>query len=406
MSRITRRTFLQRCSTIAGCFTLAACSSANTPLASPLLFDEVLVWSTSTHIDSALARWRRINPNTNIRRQIVTPVELLNTIQSPDRRRDQRPDIVIADRYTFMSTSPYMWRQFAASTSESQLVPAAIAHARVDTQSLFALPLTVNPLKLWYHSALLSDAVGISEPDQLQTQLGSDWSAMIAFLQTLHRSNPVISTLASCFDDLVYPHFVRPASQAPTFEVIRTCIELAQRRTVGQAVHFTGEWFDLVTRAQIAMVVGGRWMGEAIRRTTDGNESSPWRTLWHPFGVLLGPSMFAAIPLQSSQYEQAAQVVQDLCFAEELQILISEESKSLPALLRAYAHPSMQTVDPINPTITIADDWDVRSYIPKADESINDVTTLHKTQSLMYEWQQKSKSTEHLLRELSDVFAS
>ncbi|MBM4413686.1 MAG: twin-arginine translocation signal domain-containing protein [Chloroflexi bacterium] len=404
MSPITRRAFLQQCGTIAGSLTLAACSQSNSPLSRPLLGTEVLVWSTSTHIDPALARWRRINTNINVRRQIITQADLREAIQSPDPRRYQLPDIVIADRYTFMSTSPYMWRQFTESSEVSALVPASIAHAKVDSQSLFALPITVNPLKLWYNSTLMSDALGISEPVELETQLGGLWSTMIAFLGQLHRSNPVISPMASCFDDLVYPHFVSP--QPPTYDVVRTCIELAQNRTVGRAVHFSGEWFDLVARAQIAMVVGGRWMGEALRRTMDDSVSSPWRTLWHPMGVLLGPSMLAAIPLQSSQYEHAERLVQDLSFDEELQILISEASKSLPALASAYTRSLTQSVDPVNPSVNIADDWDVRTVIPQAPDNSDHFIRLQKTKSLIYAWQQNTIATDDLMRDLAEVFVA
>lgn len=388
MSRITRRLFLRQCATIAGSTTLAACAWAAPTSTGGFTTSEIVIWSTPNTADTALARWRRINSNINVRRQIFDTTTLASRLQRLSDSSDETPDVIIADSYTIKANpNLQQWRHIDDAT-DIPIVPVARADTLINDTQLFGLPLTVNPIKLWYHSTIIDDALGIGDDTQLQTVFGTSWEEFVTFVGRLNRSNPMITTISSCFEDVFFPLYLDGIGQNQSIEELVTrSIALAQANLVGRAVHFTGEWFDLLKRNSIAMVVGGRWMGQALARGTRDDVPSPWRTITHPLGLLYGPGIVAVIPIQSARYEQATKLVSDFGNDTELQLLISNESGSLPSHLEAYTHVDIQKVDAINPTKTLIDDWHTTQVVRTSPLTHTQIINLQHTKKIFYAWQ-------------------
>jgi hypothetical protein len=390
MSRITRRTFLRTCTALASATSLAACTWANPSLPSGLGQAQLTIWSIPGSIDQALARWRRIHPTVNVRRRVFAAPQLAEQIAQLPTRTSEIPDVIVADSYTINAyLNAGIWRQIDRTTQRAELQSAAIGHVFIDERRIVGLPLTCNPLKIWYHADILADALGLRDETQVQRAIGTNTTSFIDFLRQLHRTNPQITTMASCFDDFCYPLAVDAMQQQRTLdEGLALGVTLAQQHVIGRSVHFGGEWFDQLKRNSIGLMVGGRWLGSAISRTWNSENRSPWRTIPHAVGDIYGPSIVAAIPIQAARYEQATQLIDDLAFDVELQILISNESKSIPAATSAYAHPDLNQVDAILPERTIREAWSARveGQVPLIDAQR--VTQIQRSKDAFYAWQQ------------------
>lgn len=404
MSRITRRLFLRHCATIAGSTTLAACTWAGPTSTDGFTPSEIVIWSTPNTADTALARWRRIHPDINVRRQIVDTNTLASRLQSLSDSSNETPDVIIADSYTIKANATLQQWRHIDDAPGIQIVPAARADTQINDTQLFGHPLTVNPIKLWYHSTIIDDALGVGDDTQLQSMFGKTWDDYVAFVGKLRRSNPMITTISSCFEDVFYPLYLDGIGQTASIEAITTrSIALVQAQLVGRAVHFTGEWFDLLKRNSIAMVVGGRWMGQALVRGTRDDVPSPWRTITHPLGSLYGPGIVAVIPIQSARYEQATTLVRDFGNDTELQLLISSESGSLPSHLGAYSHVDMQKVDAINPTKTLIDDWHTTQAMRTPPVTPDQIIYLQHAKKIFYAWQSGKIDVGQLFDEVTHV---
>lgn len=405
MSRITRRAFLRHIAYIGGSTTLAACSWTNPAVSSGFGQTALSIWSMPSSIDTALARWRRRNPAVEVRRQIVDHVTLTAQIQQLNTGTSDVPDIVIADAYTFYSAAPLeMWRH-DENTQSNQFVPAAVAQTQTSSNRAFAYPLTVNPLKLWYQSEIIFDTVQIDDTRELQSALGDSWRTFAQFIRLLHRNNPLITTISSCFDDVSYPIYLHALNaQLPISDAIFQSYALAREHVIGRMVHFSGDWFDRIKRNTVALAVGGRWMGQAIQRTQSTETPSPWRTIAHPFGPLFGPGIIAAIPIQSPRYEQALRLLADFYGDAEYQVLISNESGSIPALNAAYDHPDLQNVDFVNPTVQISTAWDMRNETITTQLSADRIRELQQLKQVFYAWQQGTLDDIALERSIIQIF--
>ncbi|MFZ9858581.1 MAG: hypothetical protein ACO3F2_09675 [Roseiflexaceae bacterium] len=372
--------------------TLAACSRSNSSFARGVTTSPLTLWSTLGSIDRALARWRRFNPDVNVRRQIFDAPTLLYELEQLPSRTRNIPDVIFADSYTMTRLHNLgLWRYVDTAAHRNSLVAAAISHATFDDQRLVGLPLTCNPLQIWYQSNLLQDVLGIRDNIQVQAAVGTSWESFESFIRQIHRNNPVISTVASCVDDICYPLAIHAMQQQQSIlSAFNTGINLAQQHIIGRATHFGGVWFDLLKRNNVAIMVGGRSLGRSLTRTWSSDTRSPWQTVPHPLGALYGPNIIAAIPLQASNYEQAAQLIDNFVYDIEMQAIISNESGSVPALRSAYDHPELQKVDSILPERTIRDAWSIQNAdsVPMLLEQ--QIRQLQQAQDAMYRWQNGS----------------
>ena len=408
MSRITRRTFLQTCTTIASATVLGACTWANPTITSTFGQTQLTIWSTPGSIDQALARWRRLNPSINLRRQVFETHDLATNIQQLPMRTDDTPDIIVTDNFTIIALqNTDGWRHVDAATTNAGMLPAAINQTRIDERRLFGVPLTINPLKIWYQSEILRDALGLTDTTQVQSAIGDNWLTFETFIQQLHRSNPTITTLSSYFDDLSYPLAIDAIQQQrPIADAFITSFGMAQQHIVGRAVHFGGKWFDLLKRNSVALIVGGRGLGSAISRTWVNDARSPWRTVQHPLGALYGPSMVAVIPIRAVHYEQATQLIHDFVNDSDLQILISNESGSLPALASAYDHAELQKIDAIQPMGTIRDIWRTQLSASTLVIQPESVVQLQRYKHAFYAWQRGDLTDAEINRLIEQTLSS
>lgn len=406
MSRITRRTFLRTCTTVASLTTLAACSwHSVTPLSTGIGQSQLTIWSTPGNIDQALARWRRINPSVNVRRQIVASADLQGLLQSLSTRATDIPDVIIADSYSLVAqANTDLWRQFERTTIPTGIHQAALGHVHIDDRRIIGLPLTVNPLKLWYQSDILSDTLGFGDSTQVSAAIGASWDSFESFVSQFNRSNPIVTALSSCYDDMCYPLAVDKMQQQQSLS--NTFVQgymLAQQQLVGRAIHFGGEWFNLLKRNSLAMIVGGRSMSTAVARTWNSETKSAWQAISHPLGDLYGPCIVAAIPIQAPDYEQATQFIIDLVTTPELQILISNERMNMPSLLAANEHSEMQRVDAILPERTIRDTWSTQANVQPPMIHVGGITQLQTAKKLFYAWQNKEISDVELQNSLETM---
>jgi hypothetical protein len=214
----------------------------------------------------------------------------------------------------------------------------------------------------------------------------------------------MVATLSSCFDDVCYPLAIHAMQQQqPIMEVFERGLRLAQQQIIGRAVHFGGIWFDSLKRNNIAMVVGGRGLGQAIARTWQNETRSPWQTIPHPLGSLYGPNLVAAIPIQASNYERATQLIYAFAHDAELQTIISNESGSLPALISAYERPELQEVDVIMPARTIRDAWMSQETNVMLMPSRQHVMQLQRSKDVCYAWQNAQISDEEIRTLLANI---
>ena len=405
MSRITRRTFLRSCTLLTSNITLAACTWNNPTIAGSIGQDQLTLWSTPGSIDQALARWRRINPGINVRRLVFDASTLADELTQLPKRTTDIPDIIVADSYTIVNQRDLgMWRHVDASTNGAGLLPAALSHTLIDAQRLIGVPLTCNPLKVWYQSELLSDILGIREVPQVQMAMGNSLDSFEAFIRQIYRGNPMVATVASCFDDVCYPLAIDAMQQQrPVISAFDYGLRLAQQQIIGRAVHFGGAWFDLLKRNNVAMLVGGRGLGQVIARTWNNEIRSPWQTMTHPLGSLYGPNLVAAIPIQAFNYERATQLVYEFAHDAELQTIISNESSSVPALISAYERPELQEVDTILPQRTIRDTWMSQETDNQPMPSRQHVMQLQRSKDVFYAWQQARITDEEIRTLLANI---
>lgn len=391
MSQLTRRQLLRTWSTLAGSVVLSACSELPVSLNSTSFGQRpIVVWSTNNQIDTAIARWRRLHPNLAVRRQSFNRETLRTRIQEIQTERDAPPDVVIADTYTIRAVENVdMWRHIDDSQSRTTYVPAAIDQTRRDQQRLFAYPLAVNPLRLWYHTTLIEDGLGVSDSSSVSSALGSTYDTMRTALTQLHRANPHIATFATCFDDVAYPFIVQSYVQNTSLsDAVAVSYALAQAHIVGRTTHFSGEWFDLLNRQNIAFIVGGRWIGHALERMNTSGAASLWRSVTHPLGHIFGPGLVAAIPVQSSNYEAAQRFAIEMSSTEELQILISEASGTLPVANTVYAGSFAQQVDSMLPENTVAAIWATAQHDRYTALTPEQIIMVERLKKLFYAWQQ------------------
>lgn len=408
MSRITRRTFLRTCTTLATSMTFVACTWNEPSLSQRLGQTQLTLWSTPGSIDQALARWRRMYPDISVRRQVFEASTLADALTQLPSRTTNIPDIIVADSYTIAQQSnPGMWRHVDVSVHGAGLLPAALRHTAIDEQRLLGVPLTSNPLQIWYHADVINDIVGLDTHEQVQAAMGNSWESFANFIQLIHRRDPMIAPLSSCFDDICVPFAIQAMQQQRSFmETFNIGMRLTQQQIIGRAVHFGGTWFDLLKRNSVAMVVGGRWLGPAIARTWRSDLRSPWQTISHPFGALHGPNLVAAIPIQAAHYEQAAKLIFEFAHDAELQTLISDESHSVPALVAAYDRPELQAVDPILPQRTVRDTWVSTDSVVIPMLIGQKVTQLQQSKAAFYAWQQGQIGDDELQTTLERLTAS
>lgn len=405
MSRITRRTFLKTYTTLASSMLLAACTWNNPTLAGTEIEAQLTIWSTPGSIDQTLARWRRINPTINVRRITFESQALALELAQLSSRTSDIPDIVVADNYTIMSQPNLgMWRHLDATTNTQGLLPAAVRHTLIDEQRIVGVPLTTNPLQLWYQSDLMYDTLGIRDPAQMQAAIGDSWTTFDAFIRQMHRSNPMIATMSSCFDDVCLPFALHAMhEQRPLMDGFDAAIRMVQQQIIGRAIHYGGAWFDLLKRNNVAMIFGGRGLVSAITRTWNNELRSPWQTIPHPLGALYGPNLVAAVPIQAPNYERAAQIIHTLAHDIELQIVLSNTSGSVPALAEAYKQPELNQVDPILPQQTIAETWKSQGGQQISILQQQRIMQIQQSKDAFYAWQQEQIDADELRTRLDAI---
>ncbi len=390
MSQLSRRAFLQRSATIASSAALAACTQLPVSFASDVLgHAQILVWSTNDSIDSALARWRRQNPAIVIQRQSFGRDALHERLQNLSNYQGDLPDLVVADTYTITDVPNIdIWRHIERSQQQDAYVRAAIDQTARDSQRLFAYPLTVNPLNMWYHSELIDDAFGSTDNSKLSGMIGTTRQSLAAFLQQLHRVNPQILTFASCFDDVTYPELLRSfVQQEAPYSIASESYTLAKNHIIGRDIHASGAWFDQLKRQRVALSIGGRWMGYAIERSLVRTTASVWRTMPHPLGPIFGPGFVAAIPVYARHFDAAQGFAESLSRTSELQVMISQTTGTLPALIEAYTSDELQGVDPIDQRDTIAQTWRAAQTEQYNAPTPQQIRMMRQLKALFYTWQ-------------------
>lgn len=336
---ITRRTFLR---TLAG--TASALTTACTPLhsvgAPAFLADAPLtVWSSTYAIDTAIARWRGTNPRTRVTRHVYTPAVLLERLTAVAQEGGNGPDVVISDADTIgMLHATPLWRLFEAPFAAGTVVPAAVAQCRDERGQLYAVPLTVNPLAVWYDTQILAHSVDDATPAALSAVFGASIASMIAQLGIIARTVPDAPILSSVVDDYLLPAVLDARMSGAPFDEVQLISSgrtaLATHLAAADA-QYSGGWYVHLTQQRSAVVVGGRWMQQALERAV-GIPESTWRLTSLNGRALAGPCLVAAVPALAAQSVQASAFAITLATDLELQARLAAASQTVPVFRAAH----------------------------------------------------------------------
>lgn len=254
------------------------------------------------------------------------------------------PDVVIAPSSVLAYCHiPGVWRTMPLTAEMRQLgATAGFNQFQTDTNELFGLPLTLQPLGIWYHADLVAKAGLPSEPADISTLWNGDWQAMWNTATAVHETLPLVETFSSIFDDIYRPQIwhhlngALPVSAiAATVRTISdTCQQIAPLMQMPQMMHYDGTWFDAIQRERVAFMVAGREVKTALQRTQIDSVSA-WRVATPPTGLIAGDSLGVAIPVASNQTDLALRFAQQLHQDVRLQAMISEATQSVPSLRAA-----------------------------------------------------------------------
>lgn len=304
------------------------------------------IWNTSAALDVPLARWRRMQNDIPMVRKSMTEAQLIEALADAWRGDSEFPDVVIAPSNIVQYCHvPGLWRTFGnESIDRAAGVAAGFTQCTDVANELFAVPISVDPIGIWYHAELMHQAQLPRDPDLLAAQWPDDWQQFYALLGQLHTNTPMINAISSVYDDIYRTYVMRLASQSPATvtnleqlqQIHATCTALAQTTNTTQARHFDGRWFDMVQREQAAVLVGGRSLKTALQRTQIAPESA-WRVTIPPTGFVCGESMVAAVPATARNLEGALQCVTDLYHDDALQLSISTQTQRIPARIATHA---------------------------------------------------------------------
>ncbi len=350
---ITRRQFLKTCSLAGSTWLTTACTmptltqwtqQAPAQLPPP----ELHVWSSTHRLDSAFAHWRRTNDNWPMRRRSFTGWSMVEALAQALRGEIDLPDVVIAPSSTLAYCHiPGVWRTMPVTPEMRQLgVPASFTQFQSEANELFGLPLTVNPLGIWYHADLVAKAGLPGEPADMSSLWSGGWQAVWSTATTLHETLPMLETFSSIFDDVYRPQVWHHLNQAlPTAAIVETVrtifatsTQMAGLMQMPQMMHFDGNWFDAIQREQVAFLVAGRDMKVALQRTQI-DDVSAWRVAVPPTGLIAGDGLGVAIPVASKHTDLALQFASQLHQNVRLQVMLSESTQHVPCMREATTLP-------------------------------------------------------------------
>lgn len=350
---ITRRQFLKTCSLVASTWLTSACTMPTltnwtTQAPAQATPTGLHVWSSTHLLDSTFAHWRRTNDNLPMMRQSFAGWAIVDALAQALRGEISMPDVVIAPSSILAYCHiPGVWRTMTLTPEMAQVgSPAGFKQYLTDANELFALPLTLHPLGIWYHADLVAKAGFPAEPDDVSALWRGDWQALWNTATALHETIPLIETFSSIFDDVYRPqmwyHLNDNLAVSRIVETVRTlhdtCQRIAALMRMPQMMHFDGAWFDAIQRERVVFMVAGRDVKVALQRTQIDSVSA-WRVATPPTGLIAGDSLGVAIPVASKQTELALQFASQLHQDVRLQTMMSESTQSVPNLRAAGQLP-------------------------------------------------------------------
>lgn len=350
---ITRRQFLKTCAIASSTVLTSACAMPTLnewtqQAPAQLSTAELHVWSTTHLLDGTFAHWRRTNDNLPMKRRSFAGWDMVDALAQALRGEIDMPDVVIAPSGMLAYCHiPGVWRTMPLTTQMTQMVlPESFAQLQTDTSELYALPLTLNPLGIWYHADLITKAGFPAEPADVSDLWRDGWPALWNTAMAVHETLPMVETFSSIFDDIYRPQMWHHLNQAmPATAILQTvrsifdtCQQMVPLMQMPQMMHFDGTWFDAVQREQVAVVVAGRDLKSALQRTQIDSVSA-WRVATPPNGLIAGDSLGVAIPEASKHTELALRCANQLHQDVRLQAMIGESTQSVPCLSEASALP-------------------------------------------------------------------
>ena len=336
---MNRRRFVQLSASGLGIAMTSACGIAPTLRVSRTL----TVWTTQYIVDDILARWRRLNPEHTITRVPVAAEQFTQRLHAAFAGTEALPDVVITTSDIIAQFSQRgMWhalndRQFPVT----QLAPSSVVQCQTEDTRLLALPLAVNPIGIWYRSDILAHAGLPQQPDTVHAQISDDWQRFAAFGLQIHNNLPEVAWIADAMSDLFQP-LTRTTLSLP--DAARIAFQARAQFADFAASRDSGAWFDLLQRDRVAMVVAGSWMQASLARTTRQGEF-PWRVIAPPTGCIAGESVAIAVTEAANQRDVALQLMQDLVFDSESQLMLHESQQLIPALMQTYTTAQFQRMD-------------------------------------------------------------
>jgi ABC-type glycerol-3-phosphate transport system substrate-binding protein len=315
------------------------------PTAAPALLAprELVIWTTSYGIDSALARWRGAHPRVPLTRRVIPSEQLQLWLSEALRGERPPPDAVITDATFIGEWQPrQIWRQLDVSPNTDRLHTSVGLQQSTDMNGVrFAIPLTVNPIGAWYAKDLLATFLPDARPEAVATAFGTTVDSFQTFLAQAANALPIGPFLSSTLDDFVLPaldhaiqHDVNMSAEWQN-AVLTAGRQTEAQQHSGAERHFSGNWYQGIMHEHTGLIIAGRWMQSALMRAV-GDAPSSWRLTQPAGGFIAGPSLVCAIPERSVQPEAAVALATDLSTDADAQLLLCADTGTVPTLLQAH----------------------------------------------------------------------
>lgn len=340
---VTRRTFLRTALGV-GAAALGSCALPGQTQSPAVLGQQRLtVWTTTYALDSAIARWRGDNPQTPLRRYVYEPQILSERLQSESLTGDG-PDVVVADAGTIGQLHDgRLWRNYGSTGMERTHLAVTRGDCVDDQGITYAIPLAANPIGVWYDQAIFASALPAADPAALTAALGSDYATAMTQLGVMARTIPDVPMIGSIVDDILLPSLLAARSSATPYDVDTWVVRGAVARSTNVAAadfHYSGSWYQHLKHQRTAIVVGGRWMQQALARAV-GTPTSSWRLAGLSSGAFAGPSLVAAVPALAAASVTGEAFARALADDVEYQGRIAEASQTVPSLRAAHTLPAL-----------------------------------------------------------------